>query len=167
MTSSRPPRIRLYTHPTPSEGAVSPLGGWTGASFPLGLEYPVYDPCVRTYLGSSGRLSSSIAWRHRVREHLAHGVSVRTEHLGCFPDAHAVYHTGSSDAQIQPHLVHPSHLPWALGIALWKVADGPVFKRVQLTFEPSTRYTLLPSFTHHRGGVKTKKCRPRSACTLP
>ena len=57
-------------------------------------------------------------------------------------NTHAVYHAGSSDAKIQFHLVHPSHLPWALGIALWKVADGPVFKRHQQAFEPSTRYTL-------------------------
>ena len=94
------------------------------------LEYPVYDPGVWTDLGSSGRLSSSVSWRHRVREHLANGVSVQTEHPGRFPGAHAVYHAGSSDAKIQFHLVHPSHLPWALGIALWKVVDGPVFKRL-------------------------------------
>ena len=80
------------------------------------LEYPVYDPCVRSDLGSSGRLSSSVSRRRRVREHLAYGVSVQTEHTGRFPGAHAVYHAGSSDAKIQFHLVHPSHLPWALGL---------------------------------------------------
>ena len=140
----------------PPKAQFHPLAGGQVRSFPLGLEYPVYDPCVRTYLGSSGRLSSSITQRHRVREHLARGVSVQTEHPGCFPDAHAVYHADSSDAQVQLHLVHPSHLPWALGIALSKVADDPVFKRVQPAFEPSTRYTLLPPFTLHSGGVKTK-----------
>ena len=45
-------------------------------------------------------------------EHLAHGVAVQAELAGCFPDAHAVYHTGSSDSQIHLHLIHPSHLPW-------------------------------------------------------
>ena len=45
-------------------------------------------------------------------EHLAHGVTVQTEHAGSLPDAHAVYHACSSDAQIQFHSVHPSHLPW-------------------------------------------------------
>ena len=45
-------------------------------------------------------------------EHLAHGVTVQTEDTGCLPDAHAVYYAGSSDAQIQFHPVHPSHLPW-------------------------------------------------------
>ena len=44
-------------------------------------------------------------------EHLAHGVSAQAEDPGGLPDAHAVYHAGSSDAQIQFHLVHPSHLP--------------------------------------------------------
>ena len=116
------------------------------------LEYPAYDPGVRSDPGSSGRLSSSVSRRHRVREHLAHGVSVQTEHTGRFPGAHAVYHAGSSDAKIQFHLVHPSHLPWALGIALWKVVDGPVFKRLQQAFEPSTRYTLSPPFTERVSG---------------
>ena len=45
-------------------------------------------------------------------EHLAHGVTVQTEDTGSLPDAHAVYHACSSDAQIQFHSVHPSHLPW-------------------------------------------------------
>ena len=119
------------------------------------LEYPVYDPCVRSDPGSSGRLSSSVSRRHRVREHLAHGVSVQTEHPGRFPGAHAVYHAGSSDAKIQFHQVHPSHLPWALGIALWKVTDGPVFKRLQPVFEPSTRYTLSPPFTRSVVAIRT------------
>ena len=44
-------------------------------------------------------------------EHLAHGVTVHTEDTGSLPDAHAVYHAGSSDTQIHLHLVHPSHLP--------------------------------------------------------
>ena len=44
-------------------------------------------------------------------EHLAHGISAQAEDPGCLPDAHAGYHAGSSDAQIQFHLVHLSHLP--------------------------------------------------------
>ena len=44
----------------------------------------------------------------------------------------------SSDAQIQLHLVHPPHLPWALGIDLWKVADARIHNRHQQEIQPST-----------------------------
>ena len=38
---------------------------------------------------------------------LAHGISVHSEHPRGLPDAHAVYHAGSSDAQVKLHQVHP------------------------------------------------------------
>ena len=103
---------------------------------------PVYGPILGLLGGCRLRYPGGAEYAH-----LANGISVQAEHLGRFPGAHAVYHAGSSDAKIQFHLVHPSHFPWALGIALWKVTDGPVFKRLQPTFEPSTRYTLAPPFT--------------------
>ena len=55
----------------------------------------------------------------------------------------------------------PSHFPWTFGIALWKVVDGPVFKRHQSVFEPSTRYTLRPLFTdapESHGRVIAHRC---------
>ena len=58
-------------------------------------------------------------------EHLAHGVAVQTEDTGSLPDAHAVYHACSSDAQIQFHLVHPSHLPWGRVVpyGMWRTVQ--------------------------------------------
>ena len=92
-----------------SEAIVYALGGVTllPRQAEVVLEYAVYDPCVRTDLGPSGRLASSVSRRHRVREHLAHGISVHSEHPRGFPDAHAVHHAGSSDAQVKLHQVHP------------------------------------------------------------
>ena len=75
------------------------------------FEYPVYDPGVRAYLGSSGRLAPAIAGRYGVREHLANSVSAQAEQSEGITDAHAVYHAGSSNALLQFHAVHPSHLP--------------------------------------------------------
>ena len=62
------------------------------------FEYAVDDSGVRPDVGSSGRLASSVARRYGVGEHLADGGTVQAENTGRFPDAHAVYHAGSSDA---------------------------------------------------------------------
>ena len=56
-------------------------------------------------------------------------------------------HACSSDAQIQFHSVHPSHLPWGRVCPLWKVADGPVFNRRRPAIEPPIRYIIAPPFT--------------------
>ena len=47
---------------------------------------------------------------------------------------------------------------------IWKVADGPVFKRHQSVFEPSTRYTLRPPFTA-AANFAARSARSRIAAT--
>ncbi len=75
------------------------------------FEYAVYDARVRLKLGAMGRALPAVSRWHGVREHLAHGVSVQTEHPGRLPDAHPLYQARLAHAQIHVHDVHPCHLP--------------------------------------------------------
>ena len=80
-------------------------------------------------------------------EHLAHGVTVQTEDTGSLPDAHAVYYAGSSDAQIQFHSVHPSHLPWGRVVPYGRWRTVQFSTAVRPAIEPPTRYIIAPPFT--------------------
>ena len=59
---------------------------------------PVYDLGEPLQLRTPPRTTHAVSRRHRVLQHLAHGISVHSEYPRGFPDTHAVYHAGSSDA---------------------------------------------------------------------
>ena len=93
------------------------------------------------------RTTHAVSRRHRVLQHLAHGIAVHSEHPARLPGCSCRLPCSSSDAQIKLHQVHPITPSMGSWYSPMEVADGPVFKRRQPTFEPSTRYTLRPPFT--------------------
>ena len=63
-------------------------------------------------LGAPGRSLPPVTRRDGVGQHLPYSVPVQPEHLGGFPDAHALHHHRPADPQIRFHLVHSWHHPW-------------------------------------------------------
>ena len=82
--------------------------------------------------------------RHRVGEHLAHGVFVQAEHSGCLPDAHPLCQAGLAHTKIQVHDVHPCHLPVESFETRRKVTSNTVFDHHNQAAEPSTWYIISP-----------------------
>ena len=71
------------------------------------FEDAVYDAGVGLELGAMGWALPAVSRWHGMREHLAHGVPVQTEHTGRLPDAHPLHQARPAYAKIHVHDVHP------------------------------------------------------------
>ena len=114
-------------------------------NFPIAFQYRVNHAGEGLELGSAGRARSPVAGRNRVGQHLAHRVPMQTKHPGGFPNAHPLYHAGSSHPNVHLHCKHPSHPPkaanqpygrrWAVRFSSatsrrWSRPRGPIYRRL-------------------------------------
>ena len=110
------------------------------------LQYPVDHTPVRVQLRTARRRSSTIPGRRRVLQHLAHCVSVQTEHPRRLPRAHTIHHAGPAHPRVHLHLVHPSHLPSSCPQLYGRRRAVRYYSATSLRRHPPARSIITPPF---------------------